>query len=767
MGAAPRGRWWREDAAVALALAVLAFALAASEALWRADRVVYDAGLAWWSRPAPDDIVIVAIDDASVEAIGRWPWPRSVHATMLERLAAARPRVVVLDLVLSEPDADPQQDVRLAQALQRAAPVVMPVAWQAAPGQPLRALEPVAPLREAVTLGAAEAPVDADGVLRHAFIEAGPPGRPFPHLGVAALQASGQTVSASVPLQQPDEGSPTAGWSRRGQLLIRYLGPPGHLRQVSYVDVLRGAVPAAQLAGRHVLVGMTAQGLGDTLATPVNGRQRAMPGVEVLGHTLHTLQGRATLRPLGPAATGLVSALAVLALVAAMGRVGTRAALALALGAVPLALAASLGALALGVWCSPVSLAVAAVLAYPLWSWRRLERGVRQLEDEIARLSAEPGLPRVGPPAAPTASRDPLATRLAALRQAADDVRSARRFLADTLAGVPTALLVDDGAGRVLLANPLAAALFEAGPSDELQGLDLARLLAEFDTEPPVTWPEALAEVRRSGQGVAAQARLAGHGDHLIQAHAVVLQGDTHLIVAVSDVGPIKQAERAQQEVLAFVSHDLRAPATSITLLADLHLAGRAPVQGDELVREVRRLAQRTLALADDFVRAAQAGQRPLQLALCDPVALLDEAAADLAAQALAAGVTIDVEREREGQGATSLDRALVLRAIGNLLSNAIKHSPRGGRVRLWASAAGGGQGCHFVVEDEGPGLDAAALQRLARQQDGLAPAAAGGVGFGLLFVQRVARRHGGTLMAGPGAHGRGARFELSVSGNP
>lgn len=170
-------RWSADDAAVALLLGLLAFVLAFGGWLWRADRLVYDAGLALWPQPAPRDVVLVAIDDASIDAIGRWPWKRSVHATLLEQLAAARPRAVALDLVLSEPDPDPRQDDLLATAVQRAGPVVMPVSWQSVPGEPLRALEPVPVLRERVRLGAAEAAVDADGVLRHAFVEAGPPGR--------------------------------------------------------------------------------------------------------------------------------------------------------------------------------------------------------------------------------------------------------------------------------------------------------------------------------------------------------------------------------------------------------------------------------------------------------------------------------------------------------------------------------------------------------------------------------------------------------------
>ena len=90
--------WRRDDVAVAVVLAVLAFVLAAGGWLWRADRLVYDTGLSLWTQAAAEDVLIVAIDDASVEAIGRWPWRRSVHATVLERLAAARPRAIVLDL---------------------------------------------------------------------------------------------------------------------------------------------------------------------------------------------------------------------------------------------------------------------------------------------------------------------------------------------------------------------------------------------------------------------------------------------------------------------------------------------------------------------------------------------------------------------------------------------------------------------------------------------------------------------------------------------
>ena len=91
---------WRDGWAVPLGLAALAAVLAASGWTWRADRLVYDFGLAASSRPPPADIVIVAIDDASIEAIGRWPWPRAVHSTLLDQLTRAKPRAIGLDLIL-------------------------------------------------------------------------------------------------------------------------------------------------------------------------------------------------------------------------------------------------------------------------------------------------------------------------------------------------------------------------------------------------------------------------------------------------------------------------------------------------------------------------------------------------------------------------------------------------------------------------------------------------------------------------------------------
>ncbi len=77
--------------------------------LERLEFIAYDTGVKLTHRApnSTDQIAIVAIDDASIREIGRWPWPRSVMAAMLERLTLAEARAVGVLVYLTEPQLDP------------------------------------------------------------------------------------------------------------------------------------------------------------------------------------------------------------------------------------------------------------------------------------------------------------------------------------------------------------------------------------------------------------------------------------------------------------------------------------------------------------------------------------------------------------------------------------------------------------------------------------------------------------------------------------
>ena len=80
------------------ALLVLSLVAVHEEWTWRFDQVLFDAHLALWARSPSPDIVIVAIDEESLAAIGRWPWSRRVHAAIVERLTQAGARAIALDV---------------------------------------------------------------------------------------------------------------------------------------------------------------------------------------------------------------------------------------------------------------------------------------------------------------------------------------------------------------------------------------------------------------------------------------------------------------------------------------------------------------------------------------------------------------------------------------------------------------------------------------------------------------------------------------------
>jgi CHASE2 domain-containing sensor protein len=86
-------------------------------------------------RPPLDDIVIIAIDNPSLQTLGRWPWPRTLHADLLNTLAQAKPKAIAYDVLFVEPDADPKADVALGTAMKAAGPVFLPLLIEVPPRQ--------------------------------------------------------------------------------------------------------------------------------------------------------------------------------------------------------------------------------------------------------------------------------------------------------------------------------------------------------------------------------------------------------------------------------------------------------------------------------------------------------------------------------------------------------------------------------------------------------------------------------------------------------
>jgi len=376
----------------ALLAAGLAALLTVTGAASRLDDVFYDLHLSNWGYAPDDDVVIVAIDDRSLNELGQWPWPRDIHAQMLDRLGYAGVRGVALDLVLAEPDRTGDgHDAALAASMRRVGRVALPVTTA-----PLRQNGPLVevlptPLiaTAATTLGHTDIELDSEGTAREMYLQAGLGESRWSALGLALIGLEPNSVPRPLPgLRRPasERGSPYQQ-TRDHRVRIRYAGPPGTFGQVSYSDVLNGEVPAELLRGRWVVVGVTASGLAPSYLTPMSDVAR-MDGAEYQANVIEMLLHDRTIVPMRPVWQALLAAIMVFAVVLLMLHprfqrpllVTGVAALSTALGSVAL--------LRLGnVWFAPATTIAMIALAYLLWMIGHLRHWRREANlDTLTRL---------------------------------------------------------------------------------------------------------------------------------------------------------------------------------------------------------------------------------------------------------------------------------------------------------------------------------------------------------------------------------------------
>ncbi len=416
--------WWLLAAVLVAIVVALSYASRepSGRAVSRIDAAIYDLGLRLWAAPPRDEVVIVAIDDDSLAQVGRWPWRRAVAALLLERLQAARPRAIGVDVLFSEPAID---DELLQRAIDGPVPVVLPVARERAPdGRDLPVL-PLARFGTGRMLAHVEFPVDADGLIRGVHLhEAGLPAMALR----LALAGTGDPVAPPAPPAVPVPAALAGGaWTRTDY--VRLGASIGSARRVSAAAVMRGEVGEADLRDRIVLVGATARGLGDTHATTLLVGDPVVSGIQLHAAAASAiLDGRLLREPSHAARTAAFAAI-LLAVLAVMYATQPRTGLACAAGAMLASAGASLGAIGAGWWVAPGALLVALALSFPLWSWRRLHAASAGLLAQASMLEEADAGPAPGGPR----PIEPIAQRLQRLEHAADRIRDLNRSLADAL----------------------------------------------------------------------------------------------------------------------------------------------------------------------------------------------------------------------------------------------------------------------------------------------------------------------------------------------
>ena len=288
---------------------------------WFTDQLFLD------TKPS-SDIVIVAVDDKSLQEYGGWPWrDRSLHASAVNNLKEAGAAAIGFDVLFAdEYDNAPV----FAEALEKAGNVVLagigdnPVVTE----QPLVVYTDFtlpAPVFAEAAVDVAHANVVPEGgsvVRKIPLVVSDASGKSYPALVLAMYKVYLEQV-VQPGLDIHEDYSIHNGSIRifnleipvdsKSQMRVNFAGGPGTFRSLSYADVIQGNLDPDDVKGKLVLVGMTASGWWDVWVTPVSTEK--MYGVEIHANALDTiLKGRFL-----EEASKLIAALTVLFMVVIMG----------------------------------------------------------------------------------------------------------------------------------------------------------------------------------------------------------------------------------------------------------------------------------------------------------------------------------------------------------------------------------------------------------------------------------------------------------------
>lgn len=235
------------------------------------------------SRNTSEKIIIAAVDEKTLEKFGRWPIKRAYYAGLFDVMKQAS--VIGVDLLITEPSDD---DLQVAEAAARNGNVIMAVYLNSG----LTKVEPV-PVLSSLRKGHVHVEEGIDTVVRGMFHTISSQNVVLHSL--TSLMHETLTSSTMKREFSPDMRLiQTGGKSvlQTDQMQINYYGGPGTFRLLSVADILEGRYPADYFRDKAVLIGITAPGIVDSVATPFSQDRNRMAGVEVHANIFNNLLDR-------------------------------------------------------------------------------------------------------------------------------------------------------------------------------------------------------------------------------------------------------------------------------------------------------------------------------------------------------------------------------------------------------------------------------------------------------------------------------------------
>lgn len=760
--------------------------------------------------PAPDDIVIIAIDEASIQRFGRYPWPRNLTAQVIKNLGGANPKAIALDILFVDPS-DKENDDTLVNAVKDTRKVVLATQLSDSTNNGKAFwLSPLPALEEAAAgTGHVIVHTGYDGIARSLMIkQTDSDGNEVPAIAAEIIRIGSGFF--------PDSPS---------ELFIDFIGPKGSFasRTLSFKDVYDWNFNPASIHDKYVLIGATASGIGGEVASPlihsvVNGRVRSefMPGVEVLANEINTILRKRFYTDITlwlAFLCALASAIAAVIL-AAIGRgkyeLPRQIATSLCLYLSIILVAYVFFTIKL-IRLPVVSMLIAAACSTSMMMLRRSVLLSKEIDSCIDQLLAANYAPVVSPSDVVKNRALRLKAGLRAIRWARGSESRSKElkainsemlhralFINGAFNSIDDALLIADANGIVSFANPRAKGILGI-PDHKLYVSDLFEIIRRVCTRVNGTNPSVISKLLSEDEPIN-QLRSLFEEHHIIEREIIInttastsqnsfshgLNGSrtnnlkhyqlritsvwdspddslVGIVATLTDITRHKDLQRTQKDVIALVTHELKTPITAIRgmseVLAQFDVDHERRQQMHSVINDEAKRLTRMIDEYLDLTRLESGIQNarmvPIRIELLiSKVLLLFDPIAEKR--------NIKIVRIIADDLLPSLgDPDLITRAITNLIDNAIKFSPDLSTITV--SAFIYGNSVAISVEDQGCGIPKEFIgnifekfYRVPRAEHADIP----GTGLGLVFVKETAEIHNGSVTV-DSKPGKGTTFTL------
>lgn len=674
-------------------------------------------------REWDDRLVLIAIDDSSIEQLGRFPLARKRYAELLDRLTQADASVVAIDLIFSESSPD---DAALVQAMLRSKRVVLAQAED----QRHIPLLPISKLQDAaVATGHIQISADRDGITRAIEPE------------VNGNLAFGIAAAMSYSMMEEAVSMPNLS----DRFWLNWLGRTEQIPQYSFSSVLRGEVPDSAFRDKLVLVGVTAAGT-DIAPTPFD-RNPPANGVHLQATLIDNVLRRNALRPIShPVITALIFAVGGIgfSVILSYCRTGTQVLLAILVSIGWLG--GSVAALKINYLppvALPIGLIISSTISTALTERSRMNLALKRQVNQLQQRYKSALVHHV--------EKNTTSIReIAHLTGLADQLGQAQLSQVTIAHSLPIGLIAADLTGQVWFCNTIATSILKVGIGSELEPILVPAWLSLEEWQQMLKQPDSISIEKAYHQKwfcLRIEPLAIVEDSFLISLEDITVHKAIELNLG-DQITELNQLSDLKDEFLSTATHELRTPLTNMKMAIQLFKIAKTEAQKERYLKVLENECNREADLVNGLLdlQRIESGRQPLAAEPIDLATwlpnLLESFYRRTESRQQHFKVMIDSNLPILYGDHTALERILA-----ELINNACKYTPPNEQIVVTAESTA--PWIEFRVENSGVEIPIEAqskiFDRFYRIPNG-DPWKQGGTGLGLALVKGLVELLQGTI---------------------